>query len=591
MKSLYTLNHFFIKYKWLLVSGICFVILSNLFTIAMPYFVRQALNEIELQSNLLILVKNSNAYGNISGKLIKSTLFFAVLILISAIIKGFFMFLMRQTIIVMSRKIEFDLKNNIFKKYQELSFNFYRQNFTGDLMNRISDDVSKVRMYLGPVIMYLINLIFTFTFVIYMMFSVNIELSILILLPLPILSFSIYLISNIMNKKSDLIQEKLSDVTSLAQETFSGIRIIKSFAAEQHFESKMMAESENYRDLKMSLTKVESAFNPMMMLLVSLSTLITVYFGGKGVIEGTFTYGNIAEFVIYVNLLTWPVASLGWITSLVQRASASQTRINEFLNLKPEIINQNFNLFEFKNEIKFDSVSYKYPNKTEYALKNISINIEKGKTIGIMGQTGSGKTTIALLLLRLIEAENGFVKIDENDIKNINLEQYRSQIAYVPQDVFLFSDTLKNNILFGLDTIPTNEEIEKAAKLANVHEDIIGFKEQYDTMVGERGITLSGGQKQRIAIARALIKNPEIIILDDCLSAVDVETEKIILSNLNQHLSGKTNVIISHKTSSVKHAELIITLADGHITEKGNHSELILKKGYYCEMFNLQESK
>lgn len=591
MKSLFTLNHFFVKYKWLLITGICFVILSNLFTVAMPYLVRQALNQIELQSNLLSVVKNSDAYSSISGKLIKSTLFFALLILVSAIIKGFFMFLMRQTIIVMSRKIEFDLKNNIFKKYQELSFNFYRQNFTGDLMNRISDDVSKVRMYLGPVIMYLINLIFTFTFVIYMMFSVNIELSILILLPLPVLSISIYLISNIMNKKSDMIQEKLSDVTSLAQETFSGIRIIKSFAAEQHFEQKMQVESENYRELKMSLTKVESAFNPMMMLLVSLSTLITVYFGGKGVIEGTFTYGNIAEFVIYVNLLTWPVASLGWITSLIQRASASQTRINEFLKLTPEIINQNHELFEFKNLIKFDSVSYTYPNKSNAALKNISFEIEKGKTIGIMGQTGSGKTTIALFLLRLIESDNGQIKVDDEDLKKINLEQYRSQIAYVPQDVFLFSDTIKNNIIFGLDNEPSQEDIEKAAKLANVHDDIMGFKDQYQTLVGERGITLSGGQKQRIAIARALIKNPEIIILDDCLSAVDVETEKIILNNLNMNLNGKTNVIISHKTSSVKHADIIISLAEGEVIERGNHDELLLKNGYYCEMFKLQESK
>jgi len=555
----------------------------------MPYFVRQALNQIELQSNLLNAVKNSKAYSNISGKLINNTLFFALLILISAIIKGFFMFLMRQTIIVMSRKIEFDLKNNIFKKYQELSFNFYRQNFTGDLMNRISDDVSKVRMYLGPVIMYLINLIFTFVFVIYMMFSVNMELSIYILLPLPVLSVSIYLISNIMNKKSDLIQEKLSDVTSLAQETFSGIRIIKSFAAEKHFEHKMQLESENYRELKMSLTKVESAFNPMMMLLVSLSTLITVYLGGKGVIEGTFTYGNIAEFVIYVNLLTWPVASLGWITSLIQRASASQTRINEFLNLTPEIVNNNLNAFEFKNEIAFKNVSYTYPKKNEFALKNIDLTIGKGKTIGIMGQTGSGKTTLALLLLRLIECDEGEVIIDNENIKDINLEQYRNQIAYVPQDVFLFSDTIKNNIIFGLNFIPSQEDIENAAKLAHVHQDIIGFKDHYETMVGERGITLSGGQKQRIAIARALIKNPELIVLDDCLSSVDVETEKIILTNLNTNLFGKTCVIISHKTSSVKNANTIISLADGQIMERGNHDELLLKKGYYCDMHQLQE--
>ncbi len=566
-----------------------FVILSNIFNVAVPYLVRHVFDEVQLKTTFLPNFANNEAGVAYSKSVMNTAFRFGLLIILASVIRGVFMFFMRQTLIVMSRKIEYDMKNDIFNHYQKLSQRFYRKNFTGDLMNRLSEDVSRVRMYIGPAVMYIVNLVFTFITVIFMMFSVNVELSLWVLMPLPVLSISIYYISEIINKKSDKIQEKLSDITTLSQETFSGIRVLKSFAVERSFFQHMEVESENYRSQKMSLAFIDSLFNPLMLMLVSLSTLLTIYLGGKGVISGTFTFGNIAEFVIYVNLLTWPVASLGWVTSLVQRAAASQTRINRFLHEAPEITNISATPFLFQDEIIVKDVDFRYDEKNYNALSGLNFSLKKGKTLGIIGATGSGKTTIAALLLRLIEPTDGEIIIDKQKLPNINLDDYRQQIGYVPQDVFLFSDTIAQNISFGLNEQANMETITKYAKMAHVHDNIIDFKNGYDTVIGERGITLSGGQKQRIAIARALIREPEILILDDCLSAVDQETEKQILAELKVIMQEKTAVIISHRLSSVLLCDEIIVLDNGKIIETGNHASLLKLNGQYAEIYRKQQ--
>ncbi len=555
-----------------------------------PYLVRQVFDEVQLKTSFLPNFASNEAHKAYSNSVLNTALWFGALILLASVIRGIFMFFMRQTLIVMSRKIEYDMKKDIFNHYQKLSQRFYRKNYTGDLMNRLSEDVGRVRMYIGPAIMYIVNLVFTFITVIYMMFSVNVEMSLWVLIPLPILSVAIYYISEIINKKSDQIQAKLSDITSLSQETFSGIRVLKSFAVEQSFLKNMETESEKYRTQKMSLTLIDSLFNPMMLVLVSLSTLLTIYLGGKGVINGTFSFGNIAEFVIYVNLLTWPVASLGWVTSLVQRAAASQTRINQFLDETPEITNPTQTPFHFKNKIEWQSVDFRYDEKNFDALKQINFTLKKGHTLGIIGATGNGKSTIAALLLRLIEPTKGDILIDEQNLSKINLDDFRQQVGYVPQDVFLFSDTIANNIAFGAKASTSRDDIIRFAKLAQVHHNIVQFKEGYDTIIGERGITLSGGQKQRIAIARALIREPELLILDDCLSAVDQETEKQILMELKQLMQQKTAVIISHRLSSVMACDEIIVLENGQILERGNHSSLIAQNGQYAEVYRKQQN-
>ncbi len=577
------------RYKWLLLSGILFVILSNIFNVVVPYLVRQVFDEVQMKTTFLPNFANNEAHAAYSNTVLNTALWFGFLILLASVIRGIFMFFMRQTLIVMSRKIEYDMKNDIFNHYEQLSQRFYRKNFTGDLMNRLSEDVGRVRMYIGPAVMYIVNLVFTFITVIYMMFSVNVEMSLWVLMPLPILSVAIYYISEIINKKSDKIQEKLSDITSLSQETFAGIRVLKSFAVEDSFSKNMEAESENYRSQKMSLTLIDSLFNPLMLILVSLSTLLTIYLGGKGVINGTFSFGNIAEFVIYVNLLTWPVASLGWVTSLVQRAAASQTRINQFLDEVPEITNQSETPFLFQEIIDWKQVSFQYDEKNFNALTNINFTLKKGNTLGIIGATGSGKTTIASLLLRLIEPTEGSIIIDQQPLSKINLNDYRQQIGYVPQDVFLFSDTIAHNITFGIKEKNDRKKIEHYATLAHVHDNIIHFKNGYDTVIGERGITLSGGQKQRIAIARALIREPEILILDDCLSAVDQETEKQILRELKEIMVDKTAVIISHRLSSVMLCDEIIVLENGMVVERGDHHTLMNLNGQYAEIYRKQQ--
>ncbi len=586
MKSLAHINKYFLKYKWKLLLGIFFIIISNIFGVFIAPLVRLAFDKVKVQLE--------SGDGPLSSdkinELTSIALIYGLLILASALLKGLFMFFKRQTIIVMSRHIEYDMKNEIFDQYQKLGLNFYRKNKTGDLMSRISEDVGRVRMYIGPAVMYFADLLVTFILVIPMMIYINPELTLYVLAPLPVLSFAIYKVNSIINRKSDRIQVQLAKVTSFAQEAFAGIRVLKSFAAENDVLNEFKKETQSYKNKSLSLAKTDALFFPLMMMLIGLSTLLTIFIGGREVINGELTIGNIAEFIIYVNLLTWPVASLGWVTSIVQRAAASQERINEFLNEKPNIISDSKDIFTFNNKLEFKNLNFTYPNSSRKALKNINFEIEKGKTLAILGSTGSGKSTIAALLLRLYDPESGSINYDSKDLKSINLDSYREKIGYVPQDVFLFSDTIEENIAFGLKAELANKSdlVKEAAKQAVVYDNIISFPQAFNTLLGERGITLSGGQKQRVAIARAIIKRPEILILDDCLSAVDTKTESEILQNFKSILKDKTAVIISHRVSSVINADTIIVLDDGEIIEKGNHSELLQANGKYFELYQKQ---
>ena len=591
MKSLKKLNKYFLKYKWHLIGGIVFVSLSNLFAVFPAQSVRIAIDLVMENLKIYQEFKGTKLSTNIEDKTGLILLFFGILVIVLALFRGLFMYLMRQTIIVMSRHIEFDMKNEIYSHYQDLSLSFYRKNSTGDLMARISEDVSRVRMYVGPAIMYAINLVVTIILVLWAMFSVNTHLTWLVILPLPFLSYSIFYVNNIINRKSDAIQSKLSDLTSFVQEAFSGIRVIKAFAAEKESETAFEEMGEDYRNKQLDLAKTDAVFFPLMFFLTGLSTLITIVAGGFEVLNGRASLGNIAEFVIYVNMLTWPVTSLGWTSSLVQRAAASQARINEFLNTKPEIQSTNLSEFTFNEFIQFENIGLTYPEKSEKALRNINFTLKKGESLAILGNTGSGKTSIANLLLRLLEPTEGRILIDGIDLKNINLGSYRRSIGYVPQEVFLFSDSISNNISFGLATNHQNlEKIKNASNEAALSENIKNFKEGFSTVIGERGVSLSGGQKQRVAIARAFIKNPEILIMDDCLSALDTRTESIILENL-QLMKGKTSFIISHRASSVKDANRIIVLENGEIIEEGNHDNLMLKNGKYSEIFAKQSKE
>ena len=517
-------------------------------------------------------------------------LYFAAIIIFFALVKGFFMYLMRQTLIVMSRLVEYDLKNEIFNHYQQLSLSFYRKNNTGDLMARISEDVGRVRMYIGPAVMYLMNLTVTIILVLWAMFSVNVKLTFLVLLPLPILSFTIFKVNNIINKRSDAIQEQLSKLTSFVQEAFSGIRVLKAFAVENDSRTEFEKLTEEYYNRSMNMAKVDAMFFPLMVFLTGMSTLLTIAIGGMMVINGEITMGNIAEFILYVNMLTWPVTSLGYTSSLIQRAAVSQKRINEFLQTSPDIIIHTNEVANFEKEIRFDNVSFSYEGKTQNALSTVSFVIPKGKTIAILGSTGSGKTTIVQLLLRMMDIDQGKITIDDVDLKNINIKLFKDKIGYAPQDVFMFSDSIAHNISFGLTADAENVEarIVEAATNAALMESIQGFKLGLNTIVGERGITLSGGQKQRVSIARALIKNPEILIFDDCLSAVDTKTESEILGNLKRIMKGKTAIIISHRVSAVKDADLILVLNEGSIVETGTHIELLAKKTKYAELYQSQ---
>jgi ATP-binding cassette subfamily B protein len=498
---------------------------------------------------------------------------------------------MRQTLIVKSRHIEFDLKNEVFKQYESLSQNFYKQNRTGDLMNRISEDVSKVRMYVGPAIMYSINTIIRFAIVIVFMFNVSPRLTLYTLLPLPILSYTIFRISSEINKRSTVFQQYLSKVSSFTQEIFSGIRVIKAYSLEDQHQNNMVELANESKSKSLSLARIQALFGPLMIALIGISNLVVIYFGGLMYINGTIkSIGTIAEFILYVNMLTWPVASLGWVSSMVQEAEASQKRINEFLKIVPEIQNKNPEKSIIEGTISFENVSYIYEDTNIKALEDVSFTVHKGETLAILGKTGSGKSTIVSLISRLYDVTEGLIAIDGKEISKVNLFDLRNSIGMVPQDAFLFSDSVKNNIKFGKEDA-TDEEVETAAKSAEVHNNIIGFNKKYETILGERGITLSGGQKQRVSIARAIIKKPKILLFDDCLSAVDTETEEAILNNLQEICKGKTTIIVSHRVSSAKNADKIIILDEGRIIEQGSHNQLINQAGYYAALYLKQLSE
>ncbi len=578
MKALSYLNKYFVKYKWRMLLGILFIICSNYFGVKMPLFVKNTVDDI---------MTTQQAEG-LNDALLLSLQIGGIYMLLS-LGKGFFLFLTRQTIIVTSRYIEFDLKNEIYNQYQRLSYNFYKKNNTGDIMNRISEDVTQVRQYLGPGIMYTINLAVLFTLVISEMIAINAQLTLFVLLPLPFMSIVIYKVSSKMNAMSAEVQKQQSLISTLVQESFSGIRILKAYTQEDHNRANFDENTENYKDKQMKLVLINSLFMPTIILLIGLSTILAIYLGGLMTYKGELSLGEILAFIIFVNMLTWPFASVGWVTSIIQRASASQERINEFLQENPEIVNENSDDFTFQGKIEFKNVSYSYPNSGIKALDNVSFIVKKGETLGIVGSTGSGKTTILNLLMRQFDPDTGNIFVDGIDLKKVNLDALRNQSAVIPQEVFLFSDTIANNIKFGSTDLKINREaIEESTKKSHVHHNIIDFPDSFDTLLGERGVNLSGGQKQRVSIARALLRNPKLLLMDDCFSAVDTETEEIILSNLAKEIGNKTAIIVSHRISSLRNADTIIVL-DGHqITEKGTHEELIEIGKIYAEMYERQ---
>jgi ATP-binding cassette, subfamily B, multidrug efflux pump len=587
LKALSKLNKYFYKYKHLLLLGTVFIVLSNIFAIVPAQIVRHAFDLVKETLSLYYAFEGADLQNNIYGVFAGNIMFYGFLILLMALLRGVFLFLMRQTIIVMSRHIEFDQKNEIYRHYQSLPLSFYRRNNTGDLMARISEDVSRVRMYTGPAIMYGINLVVLFALVITYMLHVNALLTFYVLLPLPVLSISIYFVNNIINKRSEEIQRSLSNLSTYVQEAFSGIRVLKAFVREDDSVNNFMTESNEYKDRSLKLAKVNAYFFPLIMALIGLSTIITVYVGGIQVLEGNITVGNIAEFIIYVNMLTWPVASLGWTASLIQRAAASQQRINEFLDVHTSIVSEKNIEKEIKGEIVFDKVSFTYEDSGIKALKEISFQVNPGESIAILGTTGSGKSTVANLLSRMFDIGGGQITIDGIPIRDYNVHNLRSQIGYVPQDVFLFSDTIRNNVSFGMGDIE-EERIVQATRDADLYENIMGFPNGFDTKLGERGITLSGGQKQRVSIARALIRDPKIMILDDSLSAVDTRTENAILNSLRGIMKNRTSVIISHRVSSAKLADKIVVLSDGVLVEQGTHDSLLEAGGLYKELYEKQ---
>ena len=572
MKHLKYLNKFLWKYKATLLLGLVFIVLTNIFAIYPAEFVRNALDS-------LIEKLNNQENENISLVL----LIYGGLIVLFAILKGIFLYMTRQTIIVMSRKIEFDLKNEVFDHYQKLSIGFYKINKTGDLMNRITEDITKVRMYLGPAIMYSINLSVLFSLVIYKMFAVSKILSIFVLFPLPLLAISVYFVSNRINKKSERVQAQLSTVTSISQESFSGIRIIKSFTNEENTLKVFFNSCKEYTNRQIELIKIEAMFIPLIITLIGISTVLTIYIGGLEVFKGNITTGNIAEFIIYVNMLAWPVASVGWVTSLIQRASASQERINEFLKNVPEIKNTNEVKTNLNSDIIFNRVSLVYSDTNIRALDNVNFKILNNKQIGIFGKTGSGKTSIVNLICRLYDVSSGNIQINDINLKNIDLNHLRSSIGYVPQDGYLFSGTIRENIGFSSNNI-NNNEIEIAAKKAEMIDEINSFPDKFETVIGERGVQLSGGQRQRLAIARVFYKKPEIYIFDDCLSAVDANKEQKILENLKKETNSKTTIIISHRISTLEKSDNIIVMDEGKIIEEGTHSELLSNDSFYSQI-------
>jgi ATP-binding cassette subfamily B protein len=577
-RALAAVNPHIFRYKWHFLGGVLFVILSTLLTIFPAQLVRYSFDLVNEGIDLYHLYAGTQAQAAVYQVFGRNVLFYGMVIIGLALLRGIFLFFMRQTLIVMSRRIENDQKNQIYQHYQSLPLAFYRRHSTGDLMSRISEDVGRVRMYLGPGIMYFLQLVLLFVLVVPLMLLVNVKLTVLTLLPLPILSVSIFYVNNLIEKKSDDIQKALSAMTTFTQEAFSGIRVLKSFVRQQDSYAQFQVSTNEYKDKSLSLNFVNSLFFPLIMFLVGISTIVTVWIGGQEVIRGTITTGSIAEFIIYVNLLTWPVTALGWTSSLVQRAEASQARINEFLDEKTDIVSRQNISQEIAGDIVFDHVTFTYPDTGITALRDVSFRIRPGQTLAVIGNTGSGKSTIAALLCRLYDVTSGDIKVDNTDVRDYSLASLREQIGYVPQDVFLFSDNIRNNINFGLNQ-PDEERMAQAARDADVYENIIRFPEGFDTKVGERGITLSGGQKQRVSIARALVKEPKILILDDSLSAVDTKTENAILDSLQRVMHNRTSLIISHRVSSVKLADEILVLDDGQIVQHGTHAALMAEAG------------
>lgn len=594
LASLKYLNKYFWKYRYRLFFGVICIAVSSWFAIFPAQLIRNGIDMVIEGLEQRRIAGEFALAGELESKIFYGAMVFGVLVIATALLRGLFTFLMRQTIIVMSRLIEYDLKNEIFEHYQKLSLSFYKKNKTGDMMNRISEDVSQVRMYIGPAVMYTVNLVIMFIMTLGTMIAVNAELTLYVILPLPLMSFAIYYVNSIINQRSTDRQKQLSVMSSFVQEAFSGIRVIKAYGRENDFESQFEIQVKEYRNRSLNLVKVDALFFPVMGMLVSASVLLAIYVGGIRVMDGTITPGNIAEFILYVNMLTFPFISVGWVTSLMQRAAASQTRINEFLNSKPEIYNTPESLdLKVQGTIEFKNVGFVYPESGVVALDGVSFTVEQGKVLAILGRTGSGKSTIANLVGRLFDVTSGEILIDGHNVKTFRTENLRTSIGYVPQEVFLFSDTIFNNIGFGLnatDGTPEQQKaiVEQAAKDACVYDNIEEFPKKFQTLVGERGITLSGGQKQRISIARAIIKQPQILIFDDCLSAVDTETEDQILTNLNRVMHNKTAIIVSHRVSSVQMADHIIVLDEGKIIEAGSHKELINQQGAYADLYRKQ---
>src|SRR5690554_5495127 len=577
MKSLSYLNKYFIKYKWRLLLGVFFILGSNFFYVNMPLVVKNAVNQFETNFDVDNWLNIALSLGGVY--------------LLLSLGQGLFLFMTRQTIIMVSRFIEYDLKNEIYKQYQKLSYNFYKKNSTGDLMNRISEDVTLVRQYLGPSVMYSINLVVLFAFTLLFMMRISVELTLYTLLPLPLMSFLIYKVSSIVNHQSEKVQAQQSKISTFVQESFSGISVLKAYDSESKYQEDFNADADEYLARNMSLVKTNAFFMPTITFLIGLSTILTIYYGGllSFDAQNSLTSGDIVAFIFYVNMLTWPFASIGWVVSVIQRAEASQARINEFLNEEPEVVNVNFEPFELQGEIEFENVSYTFPSGVK-AIKNVSFKIDKGESLAILGRTGSGKSTIIKLLTRQIDPDEGRILIDGIDLKEVNLDAYRKQLGLVPQEIFLFSDTIRNNVGFGLteDEEVSDEEIIEVLKTAHVWHNVKEFKEGLDTVLGERGVNLSGGQKQRISIARALIRKPKLLVLDDCLSAVDTDTEEIILRNFSKTLKNCTSLIVSHRISTIRNADRVIVLDDGLKIEEGTHEELIKLQGVYNSIYEKQ---